>query len=146
MNLTNDGSRWQLVIHTFMQGDVAASQTDVQLTLAETIGSAAAHSTLAVDSYVAPWDGDIVGIAYTLSAAGTTGTFTIGATKNGTENATSTVTVGTTTEGYKSLPRGTMPIVAGDNIGAEITTAAGWDGTTADLAVQVYVLYRLAGI
>lgn len=140
MNFTNDASRGQLICHTFGQDTVAASQTGVQLN----VGLGEASQT--VDSYVAPWPGDVVGLAYTLSAAGTTGSFTIGATKNGTENTNTTVTVGTTTEGYKSIQRGVMPIVAGDNIGAEITTAVGWDGTTADLAVQVYVLYRLEGV
>lgn len=130
----------QLVVYTFGQDALAASQTDVQLPVAIGEGSQA------VDSYVAPWAGDIVGIGYTLSAAGTTGTFTIGATVNGTENATSTQTVGTTTEGYATLARGVGRIAAGDNIGAEITTGGTWDGTTADLSVQVYVLYELVGV
>ena len=129
-----------MVVYSFGQDALAANQSDVQLPVS--IGEA----SQAVDSYVAPWKGDVVGIAYTLSAAGTAGVFTIGATRNGTENTSTTQTVGTTTEGYKSVARGVMPIVEGDNIGAEITTNGSWDGTTADLSVQVYVLYRLAGI
>lgn len=138
--MTNTTSRGQLVQCNFGQDAVAASQTDVQLPV--TIGEA----SQAVDSYVAPWYGDVVGIAYTLSAAGTTGVFTIGPTINGTENTSFSQTVGTTTEGYASIPRGKMALKPGDNIGAEITTDGSWDGTTADLAVQVFVLYRLRGI
>jgi hypothetical protein len=36
--------------------------------------------------------------------------------------------------------------VAGDLIGAEITTGGTWDGTTADLAVVVWVLLYLDGV
>lgn len=140
MYLTNDASRGQLICYSFGQDTVAANQTDVQL------NTGLGEASQTVDSYVAPWVGDVVGIAYTLSAAGTAGSFTIGATNNGTENTSTTQTVGTTTEGYKSFARGVMPLVAGDNVGAEITTNGSWDGTTADLSVQVYVLYRLAGI
>lgn len=139
MHLTNDASRWQLVCHSFGQDTVAANQTDVQLN----VGLGEASQT--VDSYVAPWQGEIVAIAYTLSAAGTAGSFTIGATINGTENATTTQTVGTTTEGYKTFAKGTAKLVAGDNVGSEITTNGSWDGTTADLSVQVYALYRMDG-
>lgn len=140
MHLTNDASKGQLVVYSFGQDAVAASQTDAQLNVA--IGEA----SQAVDSYVAPWKGDVVGIGYTLDAAGSAGVFTIGVTKGGTENTGTTQTVGTTTEGYKSFARGVMAIVEGDNIGVEISTDGSWNGTSSDLSVQVYVLYRLAGI
>lgn len=140
MHIVNNTSRGQLVVYSFGQDAVAASQTDAQLNVG--IGEA----SQVVDSYVAPWKGDVVGIAYTLDAAGSAGVFTIGATKNGTENTSTTQTVGITTEGYKSFARGVMAIVEGDNIGAEITTDGSWNGTSSDLSVQVYVLYRLAGI
>lgn len=139
MHLTNDASRWQLVCHSFGQDALAANQSDVQLPVA--VG----ESSQAVDSYVAPWYGELVAIAYTLSAAGTAGVFTIGATVNGTENSTTTRTVGTTTEGYKTFAKGTAKVVPGDNVGAEITTDGSWDGTSADLSVQVYALYRMDG-
>lgn len=146
MHFTRDTSRGQVAVLTFMQGDVAASQTDVQITLAETIGSAAAHSTLAVDSYVAPWDFEVIAVAGTLDAAATAGSLTVGATINGTEDSDSTSTITTGTEFRKRIPRGAMRGVAGDNIGVEITTDASWNGTTSDLAVQVYVLYAIEGV
>ena len=78
--------------------------------------------------------------------AGTTGTFTIGATIGGTEDADTTVTVGTTTTGRKIVQRGACRFAAGDLLGAEITTGGTWDGVTADLTVTVYALLGLEGV
>jgi hypothetical protein len=135
-------AKGQLVQLTFMQDAVAASQTDVQLPIAE-VTSAAAN---AIDGYIMPFAGQIVGISYKLSAAGTTGTFTIGPTVGGTEQAGLTVTVGTTASGRLTVPRDTYRFVAGADIGAEITTGGTWDGTTADLGVSVWVILELDGI
>lgn len=135
-------SRGQLVPLVFMQDAVAASQTDVQLPIAE-VTSAAAN---AITGYTMPFDGEIVAITYLLTAAGTTGNFTIGPTIGGTEKTALTQTVGTTTSGRGRVARGTVPFSAGNEIGAEITTAAGWDGTTADLGVVVWVLLYIDGI
>lgn len=135
-------AKGQLVQLTFMQDAVAASQTDVQLLIAE-VASAASN---AIDGYIMPFAGEIVGISYKLSAAGTTGTFTIGPTIGGTEKALLTATVGTTTSGRAVVPRETYKFNAGDDIGAEITTGGTWDGTTADVGVSVWVLLYLDGI
>lgn len=140
MNITQNASKGQLVAYVFGQDAVAASQTDVQLPTAIGEGSQA------VTGYTMPFAGDVVAIAYDLSAAGTTGTFTIGATVNGTEDADTTVTVGTTTTGRKRIKRGACRVAAGDLLGAEITTGGTWDGTTADLAVVVYVLLGMEGV
>lgn len=127
---------------TFMQDAVAASQTDVQLPIAE-VASAAGN---AIVGYIAPFDGEIIAIAWQLTAAGTTGTFTIGPTVGGTEKTALTQTVGTAASGYAKVPRGTIPFNAGNEIGAEITTGGTWDGTTADLAVWVHVIEYLDGV
>jgi hypothetical protein len=138
--ITLDTSKGQLVAYVFGQDAVAASQTDVQLPVAIGEGSQA------VAGYEMPFRGEVIAVAYTLSAAGTTGTFTIGATVNGTEDADTTVTVGTTADGSVRVPRGKCTFAAGDSLGAEITTGGTWDGTTADLAVVVYALHYLEGI
>jgi hypothetical protein len=135
-------AKGQLVGLTFMQDAVAASQTDVQLPIAE-VASAAGN---AVTGYTMPFPGSVVGISYALSAAGTTGAFTIGPTIDGTEQTGLTVTVGTTTSGRDTAPRDAHRFSAGAQIGAEITTAAGWDGTTADLGVTVWVLLYLDSV
>lgn len=140
--IINKTAKGQLVALTFMQDAVAASQTDVQLLIAE-VAAAAAN---AIDEYVMPWDGEVVGISWMLSAAGTAGVFTIGATKNGTEDADTTQTVGTAQRGNARIPRGAMPFVRGDRLGAEITTDGSWDGTSADLAVTLWVLLSLEGV
>ncbi len=135
-------ARGQLVPLVFMQDAVAASQTDVQLPIAEVTAGAAIGNV----GYIMPFDGEIVSVTYGLTAAGTTGALTIGPTVGGTERTALTQTVGTTTSGRAKVARGTLPFSAGNEIGAEITTAAGWDGTTADLCVVVWVLLYVDGI
>ena len=135
-------AKGQLVKLVFMQDAVAASQTDVQLPISEVTAGAGN----AIAGYVMPFPGEIVAQTYLLSAAGTTGTFTIGPTVGGTEKTALTQTVGTTANGRKTVPRGTIPFAAGDEIGAEITTGGTWDGTSADLVVCVWVLLYIEGL
>jgi hypothetical protein len=133
-------SRGQLVALTFAQDAVAASQTNVQLVVpGET-------TTPLVEGYEMPFAGEVVALSYTLNAAGTAGVFTIGATLNGTEDADTTVTVGTNAASYTVIPRGKMTFVAGDSLGAEITTDGSWDGTTSDLSVVLWVMLYVEGI
>jgi hypothetical protein len=142
MQIERITARGQLVPLVFMQDAVAASQTDVQLPIAE-VTAGAAH---AVTAHCMPFAGEVVGISYVLSAAGTAGVFTIGPTIDGTEVSGLTQTVGTTTEGRATVARGTAAFNAGDQIGAEITTDGSWDGTTADLGVVVWVILQVEGI
>lgn len=138
--ITRDISRGQLIALQLAQDAVAASQTDVQLvTPGET-------TTPLTEGYVMPWPGEVVGLSYLLNAAGTAGTFTIGATVNGTEDTDTTVTVGTNASSYKKIPRGACRFIAGDAIGAEITTNGSWDGTTSDLIVTVWCLVYMDAI
>jgi hypothetical protein len=135
-------SRGQLVGLRFVQDAVAASQTDVQLNVAEVTAGA----TLAVAGSIMPFAGEIVAISWLLSAAGTAGVFTIGPTVGGTEKTTLTQTVGTAASGRGRVLRGSIPFAAGDEIGAEITTDGSWDGTSSDLVVEVWALLYLEGI
>lgn len=135
-------ARGQLVPLTFMQDAVAASQTNVQLPIAEVTAGAAN----ACDGYVMPFAGEIVAVSALLTAAATTGTLTVGATIAGTEAADPTLSITTATSAYDSCPRGTAQFAAGATIGAEITSGGTWDGTTADLGVTVWVLLYVDGI
>jgi len=135
-------SKGQLLALTFVQDNVAASQTDVQLNVCE-VASAA---TLAIDETVMPWAGEVVGISYTLSAAGSAGALSVGASVNGTEDADTTIAITTAQRGSLKVPRGKARFVAGDRIGAEITTDGSWNGTSSDLAVTVFVLVQMEGI
>lgn len=135
-------AKGQLVGLTFMQDAVAASQTDVQLPIAE-VTSAAGN---AVDGYAMPFEGEIIAVSAVLSAAATTGTLTVGPTVGGAEKTALTQTITTQTSKYGTALRGAVPFAAGDVIGAEITSGGTWDGTTADLGVVVWVLLHLEGI
>lgn len=138
--VTRTTSRGQLVTLSFGQANVAASQTDVQLVAADPSGN---------DGYALPFDGEIVGIGYNLSAARTAGTCTVGVTIGGTEDADTTVSIpgdSATVKGYQRISRGRCPFAAGDVIGVEITTNAGHLPTTTDLTVTVLALVYLEGI
>lgn len=143
MQIDRTIAKGQLVrLGPFMQDNVAATQTDVQLVIAE-VASAAGN---AIAGEIVPFAGEIVAISWKLSAAGTAGVFTIGPTVGGTEKTALTQTVGTAASGTAKVNRGTILIAAGDEIGAEITTDGSWDGTSSDLAVWVDVLLYLDGI
>jgi len=136
-------AKGQLVrLGPFMQDNVAASQTDVQLLVAE-VASAAGN---AIAGEIVPLAGEIIAISWKLSAAGTAGALSIGPTVGGTEKTALTQAVTTAASGTAKVPRGTALFAAGDEIGAEITTDGSWDGTTSDLAVWVDVLLYLEGI
>lgn len=135
-------AKGQLVPLVFMQDAVAASQTDVQLPIAE-VNAGAGNGIV---GYIAPFAGEIIGISWNLTAAGTAGSFTIGPTVAGTEKASLTQTVGTAASGRGTVVRGTVPFAAGDEIGAEITTNGSWDGTSSDLCVVVWVLLYIDGV
>ena len=133
-------SRGQLVALTFAQDAVAASQTNVQLVVpGET-------TTPLVVGYEMPFPGEVVALSYTLDTAGAAGVFTIGATLNGTEDADTTVTVGTNAASYTVIPRGKMTFIAGDSLGAEITTDGRWDCTASDISVVLWVMLYVEGI
>lgn len=139
-SITREISEGQVVPLVFAQDAVAASQTDVQLpTPGET-------TTPLTEGYEMPWAGEVIGVSFTLSAAGTAGVFTIGATVNGTEDTDTTITVGTDAANYLRVPRGLCRFAASDSIGCEITTNGSWDGTTSDVVVIVWVLLYLEAI
>lgn len=142
MQITRELAKGQVVALTFMQDNVAASQTDVQLFVAE-VAAAAGN---AVDGITMPWAGEIIGISYNLSAAATAGTLAIGPTIDGTEATDPVLAVTTGTSGSDTAKRGTTRFAAGAKIGAEITTNGSWDGTTADLVATVWVAVELSGI
>jgi hypothetical protein len=135
-------SKGQLVPLTFFQDAVAAGQSNIQLNVLE-VASAAA---LGVEGVEMPWAGEVVGVSYTLSAAPTAGTLTIGATINGTEDTDTTITVTTTAASYKRVSRGSAAFNASDSLGVEITSSSGFGAATVDLQVTLWVLVYLEGV
>ena len=138
MQIERITSSGQLVPLLFTQGAVAASQTDVQLGVADGVAD--------VVGYTMPFAGEIVAISADLDTAATAGSLTVGPTIGGTEQATltKTLTTGTATRGF--VARDTLKFAAGSVIGAEITSDASWNAITADLAVIVWVLLNVEGI
>jgi len=134
-------ARGQIVPLLFVQDNVAASQTDVQLNIQE-VASAAA---LLIDGLTMPWAGSVVGISVDLSAAATAGQLTVGASIDGTESAATRQTITTATAARAVFQADAVRFAAGAKLGVEITTNAGWDATTADLAVVVWVLLDCQG-
>lgn len=134
MQITREFAKYQLVPLAFAQANVAASQTNVQI-LSD-----------GVEGVSMPFAGEVLAIAVDTSAAATAGSLAVGVTKGGTENATTTQTLTTGTAAVKAFPRGTMPFVAGEKLGVEITTDASWDATTAELSVKVFVAFAVEGV
>lgn len=121
----------------FTQDALAASQSAVQLLVAE-VASAANN---AVDGLVMPFSGRVVAVTAALSAAATAGALSIAPTVGGVAVGPA---LGVSTE-LNAVARGVGGrFAAGDRVGAEITTSAAWNGTTADLAVTVWVAFDIA--
>ncbi len=142
MRIEGTLSKYQLVPLVFMQDNLAASQSDVQLVVAE-VASAAG---LANEGYVMPFAGEIIAVSAQVSAAGSAGSLTVGPTVAGTEKADPTLSITTETAKSDKCRRGTNLFVKDSVIGAEITTSADWNGTTSDLVVIVWVILEVSGI
>lgn len=135
-------AKGQIVPLMFQQDAVAASQSDVQLS----INNPNATDSSLIVGYALPWDGEVIGISAALDSAASAGSLTVGASIGGTEDADSTITITTETEKYLSIPRGKVPFSAGDLVGAEITSDGSWNGTSSDLVVLVWVVLYVEGI
>lgn len=138
--ITRDISKGSILKYVFGRADVAASLTDSAVLNAD--------ASTNVD-YPMLWAADVVGLAYTFSAAPTAGTASMTVTVNGTKNATTTksfVVDSSTRTGVFLIPRGAVTVKAGDRLGLVITTNAGWLPITTDLTVAVAVVHYVEGI
>lgn len=102
-------------IGTFRQDDVAASQTDADLTLNAVDGNAPTE-------FVAPRAGRIVGLTARLSAAITAGTADLSAGVNGTRDAQNVNMNDTDPTQQVSAVLDPIVFGAGDRLGVQITT------------------------
>jgi hypothetical protein len=136
MQITREFSKYQIIPVTFGQANVAASQTDVQLK----------DATNGVEGVTMAFPGIIVGLTVDLSAASTGGQLTVGVTINGTEVAATTQTITTATAVRAIFDRDAVQFAAGDKLGVEITTNAGWTPETAELAATVLAALAVSGI
>lgn len=136
MQITREFSKYQIIPVTFAQANVAASQADVQLK----------DVTGGVEGVTMAFPGIIVGLTVDLSAASTGGQLTVGVTINGTEVAATTQTITTATAARAIFDRDAVKFNAGDKLGVEITTNAGWTPETAELAATVLAALAVSGI
>lgn len=142
--LERDISKGQLVPLMFSGLDEAASQAAVAMNAIET---PATTGKLLVTEYKMPFDGEVIAVSVLSNAARTGGNLDVQPTVNGTVTAMkATLDATNTTHHHKTQARGSSPFVAGDRIGAKVTTPAGWTPVTADILVLVWVMQYLDGI
>jgi hypothetical protein len=141
MQVINSLGKYQLVPLCLAQDNVADSQTAVALFTAE-VASAAGVANV---GYTMPFAGEIIGVSANLSAAASTGTLTITPTIDTTAVSDPALAITTETATSDTCRRSTNPFAANAVIGAKITTS-GWNGTSSDLNVVVWVLQRISGI
>lgn len=124
-----------LALVEFFQDNVAASQTAVVLGIG--LG--------AVDEYVMPRTGHVIGVAVYSNAARTAGQLNVYPTINGTALARSAQLDATNTQTHTSKIERSLAnaFVAGRRIGAKITTTAAWAPTTADIIVCILVQFSM---
>ncbi len=148
MQMINAIAKGTLVPLVFMQSDVAASQSNAGLTVAEVRDAAAsADDQNAADGYVMPWGGEIIGISVRASAARSGGTLTAEAMINATATGLTGVLNATNTQSAATRQaRGNDTFQAGDKLGARVTTDGSWAPVTADIVVVVWALVYLDGI
>lgn len=120
-------------IDGWFQDNAAASQSAVPL------GRGNARTEVP-----APAPGHVLAVAVHSNAARSAGTLTIEPTVNGVPVGPSAVLDGTnTTDDQGDVIFGVAPFVAGDLLGAVVTTAGTWAPTTADIDVSLLVAYEL---
>ena len=135
--IENTTAKGQLLALPFAQTDVAASQAAVELGLTDGVAA----------RYVAPFDGEIVGISARASAARTAGILRARTAVNGVADGPQAELNATPTQAQAvQWARGQTRFGAGDSISVLLTTTAAWTPVTADLLVTVFVLVYIEGV
>jgi len=115
----------------FMQGDVAAGQTTIQLDVLGLAGNT---------EFLLPYGGSILAIAVAANTPRTAGTLTVDVTVNGAATGLQAVLDGVNTQyHYTTQAKDLDTFNGGDRLGVEITTTAGWLPVTADIVVTVII-------
>jgi hypothetical protein len=115
----------------FMQSDVAAGQTDIQLNVLGLSGNT---------EFVMPYAGSVIAISVASNAARSAGTLTVEPSINGTGTGLTTELDASPTQyNQATQAKDTDTFSAGDRLGVEITTDGSWAPTTADIVVAVIV-------
>lgn len=141
MQISNVLGKYQLVGFHFEQDNVANSQTAAALYTTEVASAAGVVNVY----YTMPFAGEIIGVSANLDTAATTGTLTIVPDLSGTVTTDPSLAITTLAYGTDTCKRGTNPFAKNAQLGCKITTS-GWNGTSSDLGVDVWVLLRIEGI
>lgn len=138
--ISREISKGQLIPLLFSQTAVAISQTGVALGVMSTSAD--------VIEYVIPFDFEIVAITTSLNQARSAGTMSVDATINTTAATSARNTFGSAIIRHSTkLPRNSVTGVAGDRVGAKVTTDGTWAPVTSnDMVTTVWVLVSLEGI
>jgi len=143
MQINNVLAKHQLVPLMFMQDAVADAQSAVALYSAQVHGAVA----LSTIGYVMPFAGEVVGVSIGLDLAGTQGSLTVVPTIDTVVCTDLSAAIATSAvKASDDCKRGSNPFAKNALIGAKVTTAGSWDGTTADLTVTVWVILSISGI
>jgi len=142
-------AKGNLIALNFMQSDVADSQSNVALTVANVRDVAAGvDDTNAADGYTIPWDFEVVAVSVRVAAADarTAGTLTVEPLVNGSATGLTTALNATDTQGSKAIQaRGSDQGAAGGKVGCRMTTAS-WTPIAGDVVATVWILTYLEGI
>lgn len=121
------------IAHIFTQDDVADSQSAVALLVA---GSTPTEIEM-------PWAGSIVGISILSNDSRTAGSCIVDATINGVATGLQAILNASNADHHSAVQAIAVDAFsAGDRIGVDITTDAGWLPVTADIVVVVYVSFN----
>lgn len=128
-------SKSRFSVDGWFQDNVAASQTDVQLT------RFAAGTKPNV--WIAPRVGSVVAFWVKSNEARTAGTLTIELFKNGTQLGTEAITLNATQTIFNVnyVKAGVLPFKAADELDLRITTTGSWTPTTADIRAGMDIEY-----
>jgi hypothetical protein len=140
MQISNTLGKYALIGLSFAQDAVANGQTAAVLYTTDANNSCSLNIY-----YTMPFAGEIIGVSANLDTAGTAGTLTINPNLSGTAVTDPAVAITTLAYGSDTCRRGTNPFAANAQVGCKITTS-GWNGTTSDLNVIVWVLLNISGI
>lgn len=143
MQIEDIAAKGQLVQFSFAEHSIANNQVDIEVHVQETANG----QYLSINEVSLPFAGNLVAMTVNLSGSATTGQATFAPTINGTKIASQFHQTITTQQAITArFERDTIDLLAGDKIGVKLTTNAGWNGTTLDAYVTLYVLVQMTGI
>lgn len=143
MQIEDIAAKGQLIQVSFAEHSVANNQTDAEMHVQETANG----QRLGIARVSLPFAANLVAMTVDLSGAATTGQAVFAPTINGTKiDSGYHQTITTQQQVVIKFERDAIDLLPGDKIGVKLTTNNGWDGTTLDGYVTLYLLAQMTGI